>query len=100
MSSVVGIVAIILQLTAPDTTEVKIISTIVIGKHCRIDRVAAGNWLRLRNKRPGRMIAHRYTDLENTVGTLGGKIKIIFPIFGRRIWRPHLTLRPRHILHM
>src|SRR5690554_749173 len=100
MSGVISVVTIVLQLTVLNTTEVKIISTVVISKYRRIDRVAASNGFRLRSERPGWVIAYRNTYLENTVGTLGREVKIVFTVFGGSVRRPHLALCPRYIFHM
>ena len=93
------VVTVTLQLSAPYTAEIDVMTSVVIAEHCHVDAVAATNRVRLRDERTFRSVAYSNTHTENVVTVFQREIEVILSVLARYIAVPKLTSRPRNIGH-
>src|SRR5690606_2963252 len=96
----VDVVAIVLQLTAPEAAEIHVVFTIVITEYGRVDGIAAFDGLRLRGEWAGRVVAYRHTNLDYAVGSVDREVSVLFAFCGGRVRGPSLPISPWHILRV
>lgn len=89
-----------LELAAPQAAEVHVRFAVVVDQHGRVDAEAAGNVVRLGLERARRLVAHRDADPEIPLKVARGEVEVVFAVLERRVRRPHLLARPRHVAHM
>jgi hypothetical protein len=94
------VVAITLQLSAPKSTKIHVIITIIILKHTRINGITSVDGMIFRNKRTFRFITHGYANVKNVIFVFQRKIKIIFSVFESHIRIPKLTTSPRNVFYI
>ena len=92
------VVAIPLQLSAPDTTEVDIDSTIVVLEDTRVDAVGLADRVGLRDERTFGSVGDGHTQAEDTIVVLCRKDQMVLAVDLHDIVIPHLLLRPGHVL--
>ena len=97
---VIRIVAVLLQLPAPDSAEIHVEGAVDVLEHRRIDRIAAFDRLRLGHEGTGRVLADGDADLEDAVRALGREVQVVLAVLAGGIRRPHLALGPGHVLHV
>ena len=93
------IVAITLQLSSPDSTEINIDTAIIIFENGRVDAVASFYRIRLRNKRAFGFLADSDSQTEYIVLILHGEIQIIPAVLLGDITVPQLPACPGNIFY-
>src|SRR5690606_9756416 len=88
------------QLSAPDTTQIHICSTIIIDKYRRIDTKASRYIIWFGCKWTGGTLTGSNTYTEDAIFILCRKIEIICAVLICGIGCPHLLANPRNIFHM
>ena len=94
------VVAIALQLSAPDAPEIKVDSSIVVFQKCRVYAVGTAYRVRLRDERPFGTIAYGDTETEYVVVILGAEAHIVSAVFFYHIIVPQLSAGPRNVVNV
>ena len=91
------VVAIALQLSAPQTTEVHVVVTVSIIQNGGVHAVTSAHRVGLGNERTFGTVADGNTDTEDIILVFQGEIHIIFAVFLSYVAIPELTSCPRNI---
>ncbi len=97
---IVAVVAVLLQLPAPDAAEVEVVLAVVVVEHRRVDRIGARDGLGFGDERTFGVVGGRHADAEQAIGLLGREVQVIAALPAGGVRRPHLPVRPGHVAHM
>ena len=91
------VVAVALQLAAPDSSEVEIVFS-VIFQHADIYRIAAYHRGRLGDEGAFGLVGHCDSEAEDVGFVLGGEVQVVFAVLAGHVAVPELAARPGDVL--
>jgi hypothetical protein len=94
------VIAVALELTAPEATEVHIVLSVVILKDRRVNGVAATDRVGQRNERTGRSITNSNPNAENVVLILQREIEVILTVLFSNVAVPKLPAGPWNLANV
>ena len=91
------VVAVTLELSAPDSAEVEIIVSVGVGEHADVNRVAAAYGVGLWYEGSFGTVGYGYSDAEDVVLVLEGKVEVVTSVFFGAVAVPELSSGPGYV---